>query len=190
MGNAGAKMKEGFQWLGDKISEGYGHVKAFGKKAWDAVKSVPVLGQIASGVEKYTPIGWAATSALKGIEAGVGGASQLLKGDLKGALTTGINYGRQAINSENPLITEAKKIPGLGGVVSLAQKGAESIPVLGGMSIGTLRSIGNSALSSAEAFKEGDVKGGLVNAVKAGSGYLGSKTGSAGLAGKALQRIV
>lgn len=190
MGNAGAKMKEGFQWLGNKISEGYGHVKAFGKKAWDAVKSVPVLGQIAGGIEKYTPIGWAATNAIKGIDAGVGASSQLLKGDIKGAVTTGINYGRQAINAENPLITEAKKIPGVGGLVSVAQKGAESIPVFGGMSIGTMRSIGNSALNSAEAFKEGDVKGGLVNAVKAGSGYLGSKSGTAGLAGKALQRIV
>lgn len=190
MGNAGAKMKEDFQWLGNKFSEGYGHVKAFGKKAWDAVKSVPVLGKVAEGIVKYTPIGLSATSLLKGIDAGVGAGTQLLKGDLKGAVTTGINYGRQAINAENPLITEAKKIPGVGGLVSVAQKGAESIPVFGGMSIGTLRSIGNSALNSAEAFKEGDVKGGVVNAMKAGSGYLSSKSGTAGLAGKALGKLV
>jgi hypothetical protein len=183
MGNVGAKIRDGFNWLGGKLNEGWEGVKSIGKKAWDAVKSVPVLGSIATGIEKYTPIGWSATNLIKGIDAGVGAGSQLLKGDLKGAVTTGINYGRQAINAENPLITEAKKIPGIGGVVSLAQKGAESIPVMGGMSIGTLRSIGNSALNSAEALKEGDIKGGLINAVKAGSTYLGSKGGSAGMSG-------
>jgi hypothetical protein len=183
-------IKGAFNWLGDKMKSGWESVKSFGKKAWDKVKSVPVLGQIASGIEKYTPIGWAATSALKGIDAATTGTSKLFQGDLKGALQTGINYGRQAINAENPLITEAKKIPGIGRIVSLGQKAAESVPIYGGMSIGTMRSIGNSALNSADAFKEGDVKGGFVNALKAGSGYLGSKGGAAGLLGKGLNKAL
>ena len=189
MGNAGAKMKEGFQWLGNKISEGYGHVKAFGKKAWDAVKSVPVLGSIAGGIEKYTPIGWAATNAIKGIDAGVGGASQLLKGDLKGALTTATNYGREAINAKNPLIEQAKKIPGLGKLVSGAETAVSNVPIYGGMSINTMRSIGNAGLNAVDSFKEGDVVGGLKNVAKGGAGYLASRGGKLGMAGKVADKI-
>lgn len=190
MGNAGAKMKEGFQWLGNKMSEGWGHVKAFGKKAWDSVKSVPVLGQIAGGIEKYTPIGMAASNLVKGIDAGVGGASQLLKGDIKGALSTATSYGRDLVNQKNPILEAAKGVPGLGKLASGIETAVGNVPIYGGMSANTLKNIGNAALNSVDSFKEGDVVGGLKNIAKGGAGYLGSRGGKLGMFGKAADKIL
>ena len=161
MGNVGAKIKDGFNWLGSKMGEGWEHVKAFGKKAWDKVKSVPVLGKIAEGIEKYTPIGMAASGVLRGIDAGVTGTSKLLQGDVRGAVDTGIGYGRELLNKRNPLIEEAKKIPGLGAVVSGVEKVAENIPVAGGFSVKNIRDIGNASLNTVDAIKNGDVGGAL-----------------------------
>jgi hypothetical protein len=180
MGNAASD----FRYLGSKLNEGWNSVKSFGNKVWNGIKSVPVLGTIAGGIEKYTPIGWAATNALKGIDAGIGAGSKLLQGDLNGAVKTGIDYGRQAINQENPLITEARKIPVIGGLVDKAKDIAESVPVpMLGMSIKDARSIGNAALNSADAFRQGDWQGGLKNAASAGvgvasKGLLGDKAKS------------
>jgi len=190
MGQAGAKMKEGFQWLGRKVGEGWGHVKNFGKKAWDKIKSVPVLGAIAGGIEKYTPIGMAATSALKGIDAVATGSSKLLQGDVKGAIGTATSYGRDILNQKNPLVEAAKKVPVLGKLASGAETALSNIPVYGGMSVNTLRSIGNAGLNAVDAFKEGDVKGGFKNIAKGGASYLGSKSGTAGLFGKAAEKVL
>jgi hypothetical protein len=92
MGNGGSslgkKISEGFNVLGKKMGEGWEATKNFGNKAWNSIKSVPVLGKIAEGVEKYTPIGMAATSALKGIDAVATGSSKLFQGDIKGAAGT------------------------------------------------------------------------------------------------------
>jgi hypothetical protein len=180
MGNAASD----FRYLGSKINDGWNSLKSFGNKVWNGIKSVPVLGTIAGGIEKYTPIGWAATNALKGIDAGIGAGSKLLQGDLNGAVKTGIDYGRQAINQENPLITEARKIPVIGGLVDKAKDIAESVPVpVLGMSIKDARAIGNTALNSADAFRQGDWEGGLKNAANVGvnvasKGLLGDKAKS------------
>lgn len=191
MGNSqsdalGKKIRDGFDVIGKKMGEGWNEVKNFGNKVWDGVKSVPVLGTIAGGIEKYTPIGWAATNALKGIDAAATGGSKLLQGDIKGAIQTGIDYGRSRLNAENPLITQAKKIPGIGGIVSSVQDKAQNIPVFGGASINTIKAVGNAALNSAQSFKEGDVKGGFTNLGKAGTSYLSTRPGLAGKVGKVL----
>jgi hypothetical protein len=197
MGNAqsdfdhfGKKVREGFNVIGKKVGEGWNEVKNFGNKTWNQIKSVPVLGQIAGGIEKYTPIGWAATSALRGIDAAATGSSKLLQGDVKGAISEGTRFGREALNAKNPLVEEAKKIPGIGGLVSRAEDVATSIPVYGGMSIKDIRNIGNASLNAVDAFKEGDVKGGLNQTLKAGVGYMGTRAGRVGQAGRVLQRIV
>jgi len=188
--NLGQKIRDGFDVLGKKIGEGWNSVKTFGNKAWNDIKSVPVLGQIAGGIEKYTPVGWAATSALRGIDAAATGGSKLLRGDIKGAISEGTRYGREALNARNPLIEAGKKIPGIGGLVSKAEDIATSIPVAGGMSIKDIRNIGNASLNAVDAFKEGDVKGGYHQTLKAGAGYMGTRAGQVGQAGKLLQRIV
>ena len=184
MGAVGTKMKEGFQWLGSKLGEGWNAVKSFGKKAWDKVKSVPVLGSIANVVEKYTPIGLVASNSLKEIDALATGSSKLLQGDVKGAVGTATSYGRDIVNYKNPLLEAAKKIPVLGKVASGIEMAASNVPIVGGMSLNTIRSLGNAGLNAVDSFKEGDIKGGLLNIAKGGAGYLGSKGGKLGMAGK------
>jgi hypothetical protein len=197
MGNAqsdfdhfGKKVREGFDVIGKKVGQGWNEVKNFGNKAWNKIKEVPVLGQIAGGIEKYTPIGMAATGALRGIDAAVTGGSKLLQGDVKGAISEGTRYGREALNTKNPLIEEAKKIPGVGKIVSRVEDVATSVPVYGGMSIKDIRNIGNASLNAVDAFKEGNVKGGLQQTFKAGTGYMGTRAGRVGMAGKILNSLV
>jgi hypothetical protein len=182
MGNSqsdaiGKKIRDGFDVVGKKMGEGWGEVTNFGNKVWNGVKSVPVLGQIAEGVEKYTPIGLAATNILRTANAGITGASKVLQGDLKGAIQTGIDYGRDVINKGTPLSNIAKKIPGVGGLVS-------------GMQSGVMNTVGNAALNSIERFKEGDVKGGLTQGLKAGTNLASGRFGKAKLLNKVVNRIV
>lgn len=193
MGNAqsdfnafGKKVRDGFDVIGKKVGEGWNSVKTWGNKAWNDIKSVPVLGKIAEGVEKYTPVGWAATSALRGIDAAATGSSKLLQGDVKGAVGEATRFGREALNAKNPLVEKAKKIPIIGGLVSKAEDVATSVPVYGGMSIKDIRNIGNASLNAVDAFKEGDVKGGLQQTFKAGTGYMGTRAGRVGQAGRIL----
>jgi hypothetical protein len=54
------------------------------------------------------------------------------------------------------------------------------------MSINDMRNIGNAALNSTEALKNGDFKGALKEGLKAGGTYIGSKTGGSAVVGKAL----
>lgn len=197
MGNAqsdfdafGKKVRDGFDVIGKKMGEGWNEVKNFGNKAWNSIKSVPVLGQIAGGIEKYTPIGWAATNALRGIDAAATGGSKLLRGDIKGAISEGTKFGRETLNQKNPLIEEAKKIPGIGRIVAGAEDVATSIPVYGGMSIKDIRNIGNASLNAVDAFKEGNIKGGLQQTLKAGTGYLGTRGGRVGQVGGILNRAL
>lgn len=186
----GAKIKDGFNNFGKKLGEGWETTKAWGKKAWDTVKSVPVLGTIAGGIEKYTPIGWAATNALKGIDAGVTAGSKVLQGDFKGAVQTGIDYGRSRLNAENPLLTAAKRVPVLGNVVSKVQNKANNVPIFKGMSANTIKSVANSGLNAAESFNKGDTKGGLQNLASGGVSLLASRTGGAGRLGRTLQNVL
>jgi hypothetical protein len=197
MGNAasdfnafGKKVSEGFNVIGKKMGEGWEATKNFGNKAWNSIKSVPVLGTIASGLEKYSPIGLAATTALKGIDVAATGSSKLLQGDVKGAVGTATTFGRDIINQRSPLIEGLKKVPVLGAAVSGAEKVVSNVPIYGGMSLNTLRSIGNAGLNAADAFKEGDIKGGFKNLAKGGAGYLSSRGGNAGLVGKAVDKVL
>lgn len=186
----GKKITDGFNVLGKKMGEGWETVKNFGNDTWNKIKSVPVLGTIASGIEKYTPIGMAATSALKGIDAAATGGSKLLQGDVKGAVGTATSFGRDLLNQKNPLLEAAKNVPGLGKIASGVESALNNVPLYGGMSANTIRNIGNAGLNAADSFKEGDVKGGFINLAKGGAGYLGSKGGSAGLLGKAAGAIL
>ena len=194
MGNGGSalgkKISDGFNVLGKKMGEGWEATKNFGNSVWNKIKSVPVLGSIASGIEKYTPIGMAATSALRGIDAAATGSSKLLQGDVKGAISEGTRYGREELNRKNPLLEAAKKVPVLGGIASGLETAVSNVPIYGGMSVNTIRSIGNAGLNAVDAFKEGDIKGGIHQGLKAGAGYLGSRTGKAGMFGKALDRAL
>jgi hypothetical protein len=186
----GKKITEGFNVLGKKMGEGWEATKNFGNKAWNSIKSVPVLGKIAEGVEKYTPIGMAATSALKGIDAVATGGSKLLQGDVKGAVTTATSFGRDMLNQKNPLLEAAKRIPVLGKVASGIETAVSNVPIYGGMSINTMRNIGNAGLNAVDAFKEGDVKGGFKNLAKGGAGYLGSRGGMLGKAGMLADKVL
>jgi hypothetical protein len=194
MGNGGSslgkKISEGFNVIGKKMGEGWEATKNFGNQAWNKIKSVPVLGKIAEGIEKYTPIGMAATSALKGIDAVATGSSKLLQGDVKGAVGTATSFGRDMLNQKNPLLEAAKNIPVLGKLASGAEMVANNIPIYGGMSMNTMRNIGNAGLNAVDAFKEGDVKGGFKNIAKGGASYLGSKGGKAGMFGKAVDAVL
>ena len=186
----GKKITEGFNVLGKKMGEGWEATKAFGNKAWNSIKSVPVIGKIAEGVEKYTPIGMTATSLLKGADALAGGTSKLLQGDVKGAVGTATSFGRDMLNQKNPLLEAAKNIPVLGKLASGAEMVANNIPIYGGMSMNTMRNIGNAGLNAVDAFKEGDVKGGFKNLAKGGASYLGSKGGKVGMFGKAVDSVL
>jgi len=189
MGNTGAKIKDGFNVLGKKIGDGYNSVKSFGKKTWDKVKSVPVLGQIANVVEKYTPIGMAASNAVRLTDAIAGGTSKLLQGDVKGAVGSATSLGRDILNQKNPLLEKIKGVPVLGKLASEAESAVSNIPIYGGMSINTIRNVGNAGLNAVDAFKEGDVKSGFRNLAKGGAGYLGSRGGNLGTAGKLADKI-
>jgi len=184
--NLGKKISDGMGWLGKKMGDGWEHVKAFGKSTYDKIKSVPVLGQIAQGIEKYTPIGMAASNLIKGVDAGVGASSKLLQGDVKGAVQTGINFGRESLNQKSALLEAAKKVPILGKIAGAAETVANKVPIYGGMSMNDMRNIGNAALNSTEALKNGDYKGALKEGLKAGGTYIGSKTGGSAVVGKAL----
>jgi len=197
MGNAqsdfkalGKKMGDGMNVLGKKMGDGWEATKNFGNKAWNAVKSVPVLGKIAEGVEKYTPVGFAATNILRAADAGVTGSSKLLQGDVKGAVTVGTKFGRETLNQKNPLLEEIKKVPVLGSIASGLESVGNNIPIYGGMSLNTIRSIGNAGLNAVDAFKEGDIKGGLQNVAKGGASYLGSRGGRTGMFGRAVERVL
>lgn len=186
----GKKISEGFNVLGKKMGEGWEATKNFGNKAWNSIKSVPVLGKIAEGVEKYTPIGLAATNALRGIDAVATGSSKLFQGDVKGAIGTATSYGRDMLNQKNPALEALKKVPVLGKLASGAEMVASNVPIYGGMSINTMRSIGNAGLNAVDSFKEGDVKGGFKNIAKGGASYLGSRGGKAGMFGKAVDAVL
>jgi len=182
MGNSqsdaiGKKIRDGFDTMGKKMGEGWNEVKNFGNKVWDGVKSVPVLGDIAGGIEKYTPIGIAATNLLRGVDAGIQGGSKLLQGDMKGVLDTGLNFARDTLNKGTPLTNLAKNIPGIGGLVS-------------GMNSGVMNTVGNAAINSIDRFRQGDIKGGLAQGLKAGTNYASGRFGKANLLNKVVNKIV
>ena len=182
MGQVGAKMKDSFQWIGHKIEDGWNGVKDFGNKVWNGIKSVPVLGQIASGIEKYTPIGWGATNLAKAIDTGVTAGSKLVQGDLNGAVKKGLDYGKDIVNQKNPLLEKIKSIPVIGKVASGLETVANNVPIYGGLSANSMKGIANGALNSADSLRQGDLKGALSGAVDAG--LAGAGGGAFGKIGK------
>jgi phage-related protein len=184
-------LKKAFQYVGKKIGDGWNSVKAFGKKAWNTVKEkVPVLGSIANFVDKYTPIGSVARNIFKAVDTAATGSSKLLQGDVKGAIGTATSYGRDILNTKSAVTEGLKNVPILGKVASGLESVVSNVPIFGGASLNTIRSVGNAGLNAVDAFKEGDVKGGLINIAKGGAGYLGSKGGGLGMAGKAAGKIL
>jgi hypothetical protein len=184
--NVGKKIREGFDWLGGKIKDGWESAKTWGKKTWDKIKSVPVLGKIAEGVEKYTPIGWAATNILRGIDTGVGATSNLFKGDVKGAIGSVTSGVRDTLNQKNPLLEEIKKVPVLGTLARAGENIVSRVPVFGGMSINDIKGIGNAAANSADALARGDIKGAFTEGGSAALKVLANKGGNAGQVAKAI----
>jgi hypothetical protein len=177
--NIGQKIREGFDWLGKKMNEGWESTKAWGKKAWDTIKNVPVIGKVASFIEQ-SPIGTGFKQIGNAIDTGVGATSKLFQGDVKGAVGRVTEGGRQAFRNiaEDKTFKTITDIPVLGEAIKNA-------PVLGGFSYNNIAQIGNSALNAVDAIKEGDVKGALTNSLEIGKG-LASK----GLGGSNLQKAV
>jgi hypothetical protein len=177
--NIGKDIEGAFTSFGKKVNDGWETTKAFGKKAWDAVKSVPVLGTIAKGIED-SPIGTGFIVLGSGIDGAVKAGASLLQGDVKGSLKSLTNAGRSAltnINEDNTYRT-LKKIPVLGDAINNA-------PLLGGFSIGQLSDMGNTALSAVDNITDGDYKGALDNSLK-----VGQSLASKGIGGQRLQTAV
>ena len=184
--NVGKKIREGFDWLGGKIKDGWESAKAWGKKTWDKIKSVPVLGKIAEGIEKYTPIGWAATNVIRGIDTGVGATSNLFKGDVKGAIGSITSGVRDTLNQKNPLLEEIKKVPVLGSIAKAGESIVSRVPVFAGMSINDIRSVGNAAANSVDALASGDIKGVIREGAGAATKVLAGRGGMAGTVAKGI----
>ena len=184
MGQAGTKMKDSFQWIGHKIEDGWNGAKDFGNKVWNGIKSVPVIGSIASGIEKYTPVGWAATNLAKAVDTGITAGSKLVQGDLNGALKKGIDYGKDMVNQKNPLLEKIKDLPVIGKVASGLETLANNVPIYGGLSANSMKGIANGSLNSVDSLRRGDIKGALSNGLDAGLSAAGG--GVFGNTGKAI----
>jgi hypothetical protein len=181
----GKKIQNDFDVIGRGVAEGWEKTKAFGKKAWEGVKSIPVLGQVASGLDKageYVGLGNITRGITSAIDTGVGATRKILGGDVSGALGRITQGARDVLDIRKPqLVRDAEKVPILGDIINKAYTGLENAPLAGGMSLNALRSIGNAAANSVDALRGGDVIGGLK------AGLEGAKTfGQArgGLAGK------
>ena len=177
MGNAGSsnslgkKISDGFNSLGKGISDGWESVKSFGKKTFEDIKRVPVLGQIVGGLEKaadYTGISNVLKTGFNALDTGIGVGTKVLQGDLKGGISKITNYTRDTLNQKIPILEDAKKVPVLGKIIEAGQMAVENAPVIpGGLSINAIRSIGNAAANSLDAFKEGDIAGGFKQGLSA-----------------------
>jgi hypothetical protein len=177
--NIGKDIEGAFSSLGKKVNDGWETTKAWGKKAWEDVKNVPVLGTLAKGIED-SPIGTGFKVLGSGIDGAVKAGASLLQGDVKGSLHSLTNAGRNAlsnINQDNTYRT-LKKIPVLGDAINNA-------PLLGGYSIGQLSDMGNTALSAVDNITDGDFKGALDNSLK-----VGQSLASKGYGGQNLQTAV
>lgn len=185
--NVGKKIREGFEWLGGKIKDGWESAKAWGKKTWDKIKSVPVIGKIAEGIEKYTPIGWAASNVIRGIDTGVGATSNLFKGDVKGAIGSITSGVRDTLNQKNPLLEEIKKVPVLGDIARTGENIVSRVPIFAGMSVNDIRAVGNAAANSVDALASGDIKNAVRQGGDAALKVLSARGGGAGTLAKGIQ---
>jgi len=173
----GQKIREGFDVIGKGISNGWEQTKNFGKKVWEGVKSVPILGSIATGLEKagdYVGLGNVASSITKAIDTGIGAVGDVFRGDIGGALNRGASGFRDLTNQRIPLLEDVKKVPVLGDIV----RKAEDVPIYGGMSLNAIRGLGSAAASGVSALTRGDI-GGVLEAAKQGAIARGGNTGKA-----------
>jgi hypothetical protein len=181
----GKKVQNDFDSIGRGISDGWEKTKAFGKKAWEGVKSIPVLGQVASGLEKageYVGLGNITRGITSAIDTGVGATRKILGGDVSGALGRITQGARDVLDIRKPqLVRDAEKVPILGDIINKAYTGLENAPLAGGLSLNAMRSIGNAAANSVDALRGGDVLGGLKAGLE-GAKTFGESRG--GLAGK------
>jgi hypothetical protein len=88
----GKKIENDFKVFGQGVEQVWGKVKDFGNTVWNGIKSVPVIGDIAGFVEKYTPIGLAATNIAKAVDSGITGGAKLFQGDIKGAANAALDF--------------------------------------------------------------------------------------------------
>ena len=186
----GKKIQNDFDAVGKGIANGWEQTKAFGKKTWEGIKSIPVLGQVASGLEKageYVGLGNITRGITGAIDTGVGATQKLLSGDVSGAVGRVTSGVRDVLDIRKPqLVTDAEKVPVLGELINKAYTGLENAPLAGGLSLNALRSIGNAAANSVDALRGGDVLGGLK------AGLEGAKTfgqARSGLAGKIADNV-
>jgi hypothetical protein len=194
MGNSGSalgkKIQNDFDVIGKGISEGWEQTKSFGKKVWEGVKSVPVLGQVASGLEKageYVGLGNITRGLTSAIDTGIGATQRLLGGDVSGAIGRITQGGRDILDVRKPqLVSDAEKVPVLGDIVRTGYTALENAPLAGGMSLNAMRSIGNAAANSVDALRSGDVLGGLKSGLEGAKLY---GQGRSGLAGKIASNV-
>ena len=194
MGNSGSalgkKIQNDFDVMGKGISEGWEQTKAFGKKAWEGIKSVPVLGQVASGLEKageYVGLGNITRGITSAIDTGIGATQKLLGGDVSGAIGRVTSGVRDVLDIRKPqLVSDAEKVPILGDIINKAYTGLENAPLAGGLSLNAMRSIGNAAANSVDALRSGDVLGGVKAGLEGAKVY---GQGRSGLAGKIASNV-
>lgn len=175
----GKKIENDFKWVGNKIGEGWDSTKAWGKKVWEDVKKVPVIGNVANAIEQ-SPIGTGWRGLTGAIDTGVQATSKILQGDLKGGISRITQGGRDFIgNIQNDnLVKTAVNLPGVGDVV-------KNLPVWGGMSYNNLSQIGNSALGAIDNLKDGRFNEALSQGLD-----VGKSLASKGYGGQNLQKAV
>lgn len=180
----GKKITNDFDAVGKGIARGWEETKAFGKKTWEGIKSIPVLGQAVSGLEKageYIGLGNITRGIAGAIDTGVGATQRLLGGDVSGAIGRVTSGVRDVLDIRKPqLVTDAEKVPVIGDIISKAYTGLENTPLAGGLSLNALRSIGNAAANSVDALRGGDVVGGLKAGLEGAKTYGQARGGLAG----------
>jgi len=175
----GKKIENDFKWVGNKIGEGWETTKAWGKKTYEDIKKIPVIGNIASAIEQ-SPIGTGWRGLTGAIDTGVQATSKILQGDLKGGISRITQGGRDFIgNIQNDnLVKTAVNLPGVGEIL-------KNTPVFGGMSYNNLSQIGNSALNALDSVKDGRFNDALSQGLD-----VGKSLASKGVGGQNLQKAV
>jgi hypothetical protein len=180
----GKKIQNDFDAVGKGIANGWEQTKAFGKKTWEGIKSIPVLGTVASGLEKageYVGLGNITRGITGAIDTGVGATQRLLSGDVSGAIGRVTSGVRDVLDIRKPqLVQDVEKVPVLGDLINKAYTGLENAPLAGGLSLNALRSIGNAAANSVDALRGGDVLGGLKAGLEGAKTYGQARGGLAG----------
>ena len=180
----GKKIQNDFDAVGRGVAQGWEQTKAFGKKTWEGIKSIPVLGQVASGLEKageYVGLGNITRGITGAIDTGVGATQKLLSGDVSGAVGRVTSGVRDVLDIRKPqLVQDVEKVPVLGDLINKAYTGLENAPLAGGLSLNALRSIGNAAANSVDALRGGDVLGGLKAGLEGAKTYGQARGGLAG----------